>query len=72
MPPSAPCSTEKRPFRVEARSPIASRAAVRRSPVPLSATIVSISPCAVSRIATEIFDGGPRRTAWFSDSRTIW
>ena len=29
-------------------------------------------PPAVSWIATEIFEGGPRRTAWFSDSRTIW
>ena len=47
-------------------------AAVRLSPVPLSATTVSISPSRVSWIRTEIFDGGPRRTAWFSDSRTIW
>ena len=29
VPPSAPCSTEKRPFRVDARSPTASSAAVR-------------------------------------------
>ena len=45
VPPSSPCSTEKRPLSVEARSPIESREAVRRSPVPSSATIVSISPC---------------------------
>ena len=65
VPPSSLCWTEKRPFSVAARSSIATSDARRRSPLPLSATIVSRPPSGVSRISTEMRVGGPRRTAWF-------
>ena len=57
MPPSRPCSTEKRPFSVVTRSSRASSSAFRRSPLPLSETIVSRPPAL--DLADD--DGDPRR-----------
>ena len=59
MPPSRPCSTEKRPFRVVTRSSRASSKAFRRSPLPLSDTI-GLQVAGV-RLADD--DRDPRRRA---------
>src|SRR3954447_9146102 len=71
VPPLAPAPTVIRPFKVRARSSIASKLRRRRSPVPSSEISVAISPSTCST-RIEIRVGGPRRIAWLTASRMIW